>query len=88
MEQTPHLAGQKIRAWREAHGLSAEELGERLNPDGKLPTPRSTVCNWEVRGKIARPNHQRRLMELGVCRPEDWLSPAVATEREPLAASG
>ena len=71
-----HKAGQKIRAWREAHQppLSASEFGERYGAEG--PWPSRTVYGWEARGKIPRAAAQRRLAELGVCRPEDWLLPA------------
>jgi NAD+ synthase (glutamine-hydrolysing) len=69
-----HKAGQKIRAWREAHvpPLSAGEFGERYGP----PWPSRTVYGWEAKGKIPRAAAQRRLAELGICRPEDWLLPA------------
>jgi hypothetical protein len=38
--------------------------------------PKTTIHNWEKRGKIARPAHQRRLAELGACEAGDWLLPA------------
>jgi NAD+ synthase (glutamine-hydrolysing) len=71
-----HKAGQKIRAWREAHlpPLSAGEFGERYGAPG--PWPSRTVYGWEAKGKIARAGAQRRLAELGICQPEDWLLPA------------
>ena len=74
----PHRAGQKIRRWRERHGLSAEALGERLRRPGApgLPVPAHTIYNWEARGKIARAGHQLRLAELGICTAADWLEPA------------
>ena len=71
-----HKAGQKIRAWREAQSppLSAGEFGERYGaPD---PWPSRTVYGWEAKGKIPRAAAQRRLAELGICQPEDWLLPA------------
>ncbi len=76
-----HKAGQKIRAWREAHvpPLSAGEFGERYGP----PWPSRTVYGWEAKGKIPRAAAQRRLAELGICRPEDWLLPAEGTASEP-----
>jgi NAD+ synthase (glutamine-hydrolysing) len=76
MEQSPnqHLAGAKIRVWRKAGGLSAEALGARLDP--AHPVPKTTIHNWEKRGKIARAAHQRRLAELGACEAADWLLPA------------
>lgn len=75
MQQPAHLAGQKIRQWRDAHGLSAEQLGERLDPARIVPA--WTIYNWERLGKVARPNLQRRLAELGICEAGDWLAPAV-----------
>jgi len=75
-----HKAGQKIRAWREAHqpSLSAGEFGERYGAPS--PWPSRTVYGWEAKGKIPRAAAQRRLAELGVCRPEDWLLPIGPTE--------
>ncbi|HWK41437.1 MAG TPA: NAD(+) synthase [Croceibacterium sp.] len=75
-----HKAGQKIRAWREAHQppLSAGEFGERYGAPS--PWPSRTVYGWEAKGKIPRAAAQRRLAELGVCRPEDWLLPVGPTE--------
>lgn len=71
-----HKAGQKIRAWREAHDppLSAGEFGERYGAPG--PWPSRTVYGWEAKGKIPRAAAQRRLADLGICKPEDWLLPA------------
>src|SRR6478735_7871277 len=71
-----HKAGRKIRAWREAQvpPLSAGEFGERYGEPRSWPS--RTVYGWEARGKIPRAAAQRRLAELGVCRPEDWLLPA------------
>ncbi len=71
-----HRAGQKIRAWREAHDppLSAGEFGERYGAPSAWPS--RTVYGWEAKGKIPRAAAQRRLAELGICRPEDWLLPA------------
>jgi len=71
-----HLAGQKIRAWREAHDppLSAEEFGQLYGtPD---PWPSRTVYGWEAKGKVPRTATQRRLAELGICNPGDFLEPA------------
>ncbi|OYW44408.1 MAG: NAD(+) synthase [Sphingomonadales bacterium 32-68-7] len=71
-----HKAGQKIRAWREAHQppLSANEFGERYGVPESWPS--RTVYGWEAKGKIPRAAAQRRLAELEICRPEDWLLPA------------
>ncbi|RGP41055.1 NAD(+) synthase (glutamine-hydrolyzing) [Altererythrobacter insulae] len=69
-----HLAGYKIRNWREAHNppLSAEEFGAKFGD----PWPSRTVYGWESKGKIARAPVQRKLADLGICQPEDWLQPA------------
>ena len=83
-----HKAGQKIRAWREAQSppLSAGEFGQRYG--APEPWPSRTVYGWEARGKIPRAAAQRRLAELGVCRPEDWLLPAEGIATEPDAERG
>ena len=75
-ERFMHKAGQKIRAWREAldEPLSAEEFGAVYGVP--KPWPSRTVYGWETKGKIARGATQRRLADLGICEPEDWLSPA------------
>jgi len=80
-----HKAGQKIRAWREAHDppLSAGEFGERYGQPA--PWPSRTVYGWEAKGKIPRAAAQRRLAELGICQPEDWLLPAEGTATGPDA---
>lgn len=72
-----HRAGEKIRAWREAHDppLSAEEFGARYG--APEPWPSRTVYGWEAKGKIARAAVQKRLAALGVCEPGDWLEPAI-----------
>ncbi len=69
-----HLAGHKIRLWREAHDppLSAEEFGARYGD----PWPSRTVYGWEAKGKVARPKVQKTLAELGICEPADWLEDA------------
>ncbi len=71
-----HKAGKLIREWRQAHDppLSAEEFGARYG--APKPWRGQTVYNWEARGKIARPAVQKRLAELGICRPSDWLEAA------------
>src|SRR5690606_22607362 len=70
-----HRAGKKIRAWRETHDppLSAGEFGERYGAPSAWPS--RTVYGWEAKGKIPRAAAQRRLAELGICQPEDWLLP-------------
>ena len=75
-----HLAGQKIRQWREAQTppLNAAEFGQRFG-DPK-PWPSRTVYGWETKGKIARAAVQMRLAELGICDPADWLTPAITSD--------
>ncbi len=72
-----HLAGHKIRAWREAHDppLSAQEFGALFGDNGAKGWPSRTVYGWEAKGKVARPKVQKRLAELGICQPADWLEP-------------
>lgn len=69
-----HLAGYKIRAWREAQDppLSAEEFGAQFGEPE--PWPSRTVYGWEAKGKVARPPVQKRLAELGICVPDDWVT--------------
>ncbi|MEO6387390.1 MAG: NAD(+) synthase, partial [Croceibacterium sp.] len=84
-----HKAGQTIRAWREAQEppLSAGEFGERYG--APKPWPSRTVYGWEAKGKVPRAAAQRRLSELGICQPEDWLLPAsVPATRTNVGASG
>ena len=71
-----HRAGEKIRAWREDQRppLTAEEFGRKFGEPE--PWPSRTVYGWETRGKIPRPGIQRRLAELGICEPADWVAPA------------
>jgi len=70
-----HLAGSKIRLWREAHDppLNAEEFGARYGEPKAWPS--RTVYGWETKGKIARAGVQKRLAHLGICQPADWLTP-------------
>ena len=77
-----HLAGHKIRQWREAHDppLSAEEFGAKYG-DAKgsgqeKGWPSRTIYGWEAKGKVARPKVQKRLAQLGICEPSDWLDNA------------
>lgn len=84
-----HLAGLKIRRWREAQNppLSAEEFGARYGEPRGWPS--RTVYGWEAKGKIARASVQKRLAALGICEPADWLEPAdaVRAEKGPAAMS-
>ena len=70
-----HRSGEKIRAWRESRHppLTAAEFGRKFGEP--KPWPSRTVYGWETRGKIPRPGIQRRLAELGICDPGDWLEP-------------
>lgn len=86
-----HRAGQKIRAWREAQTppLTAEQFGT-LHGKPK-PWPSRTVYGWEAKGKIARAGVQKRLSELGICEPADWLEAAEqrqATSKEASSHMG
>ena len=56
--------------------LSAEQFGARYGQP--KPWPSRTVRGWEAKGKIARASVQKRLADLGVCEPADWLEPAPA----------
>ena len=79
-----HKAGQKIRRWRETRTppLTAEEFGIRYGvPE---PWPSRTVYGWESKGKIARAAVQRRLADLGICQPSDWVE---AVEEDILSPS-
>ena len=71
-----HLAGLKIRAWREAHKppLSAEEFGQQYGEPQAWPS--RTVYGWEAKGKVPRIATQKRLAQLGICNPADFLEPA------------
>ena len=84
-----HRAGEKIRAWREAHDppLSAEDFGTRYG--APEPWPSRTVYGWEAKGKIARAGVQKQLAALGVCHPGDWIEPALLqTEKKEPQAMG
>jgi NAD+ synthase (glutamine-hydrolysing) len=69
-----HVAGQKIRNWRDAQKppLSASEFGEAFGQP--KPWPSRTVYGWETKGKIARRDVQMRLSQLGICEPADWVT--------------
>ena len=82
-----HLAGAKIRAYREAADppLSAAEFGLRFGQPE--PWPSRTVYGWEAKGKIARASVQKRLADLGICQPADWLEPASSSSDQKGPAS-
>lgn len=77
-QTVPHRAGQKIRAWREAHGLGAAEFGATYGAPREWPS--RTVYGWETHGKIPRPPVVRRLESLGICEAADWMKPAEAVD--------
>ena len=79
-----HRAGARIRRYRETHDppLSAEEFGLRYG--APEPWASRTVYGWEVKGKVARPPVQKRLAELGICDPGDWLEPAEPPAETPV----
>lgn len=83
-----HRAGQKIRGFRERHGLTAAEFG-RIYGEPKA-WPSRTVFGWEAYGK--QPQNRAvmlRLQQLGICAMADWLKPALpaATEAEQAEAA-
>ena len=82
-----HKAGEKIRAWRESQRppLTAAEFGEKYGKPDAWPS--RTVYGWETRGKIPRPGIQRRLAELGICEPGDWLTPPSEAVAHPADAA-
>jgi NAD+ synthase (glutamine-hydrolysing) len=86
-----HKAGHKIRAFREAHEppLSAEDFGARYGQPEAWPS--RTVYGWESKGKIARASVQKRLAELNICEPADWLEAAPTASKQkgpaPMSAS-
>ena len=81
-----HRAGEKIRAWRERQRppLTAAEFGQKFGEPE--PWPSRTVYGWETRGKIPRASIQKRLAELGICQPGDWLEPPSEAASRPADA--
>ena len=81
-----HLAGQKLKAWRLAQQppLSAEEFAARHG------FKTQTVFGWESKGRVARADAQRKLAQLGICQPADWIEPAAPEEKDTkrMAKSG
>lgn len=67
-----HRAGQILRAWRtrQKPPLSVEQFAQAFG------FKTQTVFGWESKGRIARPDAQRKLAELGIVQPDDWLAPA------------
>lgn len=82
-----HLAGHKIRSWREAHKppLSAEEFGVQYGAPKAWPS--RTVYGWEAKGKVPRAATQKRLSDLGICEPADFLEPAETLSESTTAMS-
>lgn len=79
MQMSSHRAGEKIRAWRKAESLTAEQFADRAG------VTLSMVYGWETQGKVARPKAQRRLREMGVCEPGDWIEPASPADTQQAA---
>ena len=73
-----HLAGQKLKAWRQAQrpALSAADFAEQHG------FKTQTVFGWESKGRIARADAQRKLAELGICEPADWIAPAQDQQKD------
>ena len=80
-----HLAGQKLRIWREVHNppLSAAEFGEQYG--APKPWPSRTIYGWEAKGKVPRAPVQKRLAELGICDPADWIEPPAHSSIEEIS---
>ncbi len=78
-----HHAGQLIRQWRESRQppLSAQEFGAVHG--APEPWPSRTVYGWEAKGKIPRPPVQKRLAQMGICQPADWLEPPIPLSETP-----
>ncbi|MXP29199.1 NAD(+) synthase [Porphyrobacter algicida] len=71
-----HKAGNLLKAWRtrQSPPLSVEQFAAQNG------FKTQTVFGWESKGRIARPQAQRKLAELGICQPADWI--AAATEHD------
>ncbi len=67
-----HRAGQLLRAWRsrQTPALSVEQFAARYGFKAQ------TVFGWEAKGRIARAGAQRKLAELGIAEPADWIAGA------------
>ena len=67
-----HRAGQLLRAWRsrQTPALSVEQFAARYGFKAQ------TVFGWEAKGRIARAGAQRKLAELGIAEPADWIAEA------------
>src|SRR6476660_6298368 len=67
-----HRAGQLLKAWRLRHDppLSVEQFAERFG------FKTQTVFGWESKGRIPRADAQRRLAEIGIAQPADWIAAA------------
>ena len=67
-----HRAGQMLRAWRmrQQPPISVEQFADRYG------FKTQTVFGWESKGRIARVEAQRRLAELGIAQPADWIASA------------
>lgn len=67
-----HKAGQLLRQWRSRQipPVSVEQFATRHGFKAQ------TVFGWESKGRIARAGAQRRLAELGIAQPADWIAAA------------
>ncbi len=67
-----HRAGQLLKAWRlrQQPPQSVEQFAERFG------FKTQTVFGWEGKGRIPRADAQRRLAEIGIAQPADWIAAA------------
>ncbi|MEO1968283.1 MAG: NAD(+) synthase [Sphingomonadaceae bacterium] len=65
-----HRAGNLLKAWRakQSPPLSVEQFAALYG------FKTQTVFGWESKGRIARPQAQRKLAELGICEAADWIT--------------
>ena len=73
-----HKAGNLLKAWRarQSPPLSVEQFAAQNG------FKTQTVFGWESKGRIARPQAQRKLAELGICQPADWIAAAPEQDLE------
>ena len=80
-----HRAGRYLRAWRmrQKPPLSVEQFAQTFG------FKTQTVFGWESKGRIARPDAQRKIAELGIAQPADWLASATPdAEAKPADSAG
>lgn len=85
-----HRAGQKIKAWRTARNMTAEQFGSEVGqsagacPKGWLSR---TVYGWETRGKVPREGQVVLALErMGICAAVDWHTEALPESSATRAA--